>query len=74
MEDKNDKLIRLATNALWRCKAPFSKEDIIKELEKENIELKDFDKFKELFKDVLIEDNGLYRIDITKVFNEMYKK
>ena len=66
-----NRILELTTNALWRCKSPFSKEEIINELGKENIEVKDFDKFKEIFKNILIEDNGLYRINITKAFNNI---
>jgi hypothetical protein len=70
---KTDKLLESSIHALWKCKAPFTKEDIVRELKNENIVLNDFNAFKELFKDILIEENSMFRIDVTKSFNYLYK-
>lgn len=65
-----DNLLKLTIDALWRCNSPFTKDQLVEELDKDNISLKDFDIFKEIFKDILFEDNnGMYRIDISKLVN-----
>lgn len=65
-----DGLFKSAISALWRCDSPFTKEQLVEELDKDNIKLKDFEAFKTIFKDILIEDSdGMYRVDISKLIN-----
>lgn len=74
LDEELEKVFRLGLDALWSCNNPFTKEDLIIELNKVNLDIKDFDIFMEIFKDVIFKEGDKYRLDITKVFNEVYKK
>ena len=55
--------------SIWNCPKYFTKEQLNEELNKNGMVLNDFKG-----KDFLFEDDGLYHVNITDVFNKMYKK
>ena len=69
LEDK----LRILLDSIWDCPRPFNKEQLVSELDKNGIVVKDFDAIKTICKDFLFEEDGLYTIDITNVFNKQYK-
>lgn len=74
LKSESEKLYRLLIDSIWACPKPFTKEQLEIELDKNGVILKDFDGIKELCKDYLVENNGLYSVDITSVYNKIYGK
>ncbi|WP_297419094.1 hypothetical protein [Clostridium sp.] len=71
MNVNNHDLLQLSIKALWNCKQPFTKEELTNELCKLNIELLDWNTFLIIFKNVLVEIDGKYKIDISKIFKDI---
>jgi len=74
LEKESDKKMMILLESIWNCPKHFTKEQLNEELNKNEMVLNDFEAVKLLCKDFLFEDDGLYHVNITDVFNKMYKK
>ena len=70
MKKESEEKLRTLLDSIWDCPSPFAKEQLVSELDKNGIVVKDFNAIKTICKDFLFEEDGLYTINITNVFNK----